>query len=200
LLKEKLPIPVFKPLPALSAPESIIDQRPDVQNAERLLAASTALEGVAISEQYPKITLSGLFGLQNTNLFPEVEAYTIAGDFAMPIVNFGRIQGQIDAANAHQAEAFHAYKQTVLAALADVETHVSDFARELRRQENLKAAVQSGSLTLELAQDRYKSGLVPFLDVLNAQQQLYDNQIQLAASMGNTTRYAIALSKSIGVY
>jgi multidrug efflux system outer membrane protein len=200
MLKAKMPVPLFKPLPGLAAPSSVIEQRPDVQNAERLLAASTAMQGVAISEQYPKITLSGLFGLQNTNLFPEIEAYTAAGDFTLPLFNFGRIEGQIDAASARQVEAFHAYKQTVLAALADVETHLSDFAREQRREQKLKAAVDSSARTLELARDRYKSGLSPFLDVLEAQQRLYDNQIQLAASTGNATRYAIALSKSLGVY
>jgi NodT family efflux transporter outer membrane factor (OMF) lipoprotein len=199
-LKETKPVPTFTPLPALSAPESIIEQRPDVKVAERTLAANTALQGVAISDLYPKITLSGLFGLQNTNLFPESQIYTIAGDFALPILNFGRINGQIDAADARQVEAFHSYKQTVLAALADVKTHMSDLAKEQRRQEDLKEAVQSSEHTYELARERYDSGLAPFLDVLDAQQRLYDNQIDLAATTGNATRYAIALSKSLGVY
>src|SRR5262249_3161566 len=107
-LKTTAPVPVFAPLPGLSAPASVIAQRPDVQSAEHLLAANTALHGVAISELYPKITLSGLFGLQNTNLFPETELFAAAGDFALPILNFGRIEGQIDAAEARQVESFHA--------------------------------------------------------------------------------------------
>jgi NodT family efflux transporter outer membrane factor (OMF) lipoprotein len=199
-LNANKPIPVFKPLPALLAPGVIIEQRPDVKAAERMLAASTALHGAAISEQYPKISLSGMFGLQNTNLLPEVEAYTIAGNFVLPIVNFGLIEGQIDAAEARQVEALHTYKQTVLAALMDVQVHVSDFMREKKRQEKLKAVVKSSQHTYELARNRYDSGLAPFLDVLEAQQRLYNSQLELAAATGNVTRYAIAISKSLGVY
>jgi NodT family efflux transporter outer membrane factor (OMF) lipoprotein len=199
-LKETKPVPAFTALPALSAPESIIEQRPDVKVAERTLAANTALQGVAISELYPKITLSGLFGLQNTNLFPEVETYEVAGDFALPILNFGSIQGQVDAADARQIEAFHAYKQSVLGALADVETHMSDLAKEQRRQDDLEKVVKSSERTYKLARSRYDSGLAPFLDVLDAQERLYNNQIELAATTGNATRYAIALSKALGVY
>jgi NodT family efflux transporter outer membrane factor (OMF) lipoprotein len=71
------PLPVPLSLSALNAPADVLRRRPDVQRAERELAAATAMQGAAISEMYPKITLSALFGIQDTNLNPSTTVWSL---------------------------------------------------------------------------------------------------------------------------
>ena len=129
----------------LDAPADIIRRRPDVTEAERNLAAATASQGVAISALYPKISLAALFGLQHASLplahyNSTQNLWDVGGSVSMPILEFGSIEGQINAANARQVQAFHQYRQTVLTALGDVETDLSNLAEETRRRCHTEAS------------------------------------------------------------
>jgi len=203
LAADSAPIPVANRLPVLDAPAGIIRSRPDVAEAERNLAAATASQGVAISALYPKVSLSSMFGIQHAawpvgHYLSTKDIWNIGGNVSMPILEFGSIEGQINAANARQVQALHQYRQTVLAALGDVETDLSNLTEESRRHKLLHDAGSSADHAVNVAKDRYGNGLVDFTTVLQAEQQRFGVQLDLAASQSAIAQDIIALHKALG--
>jgi NodT family efflux transporter outer membrane factor (OMF) lipoprotein len=197
------PIPKVHALPVLDAPADILRQRPDIAVAERNLAAATALQGVAASALYPKISLSALFGVQHgvLPLFDYLATHNVWGAGAgltMPIFEFGTIEGQIKAADAKQVQAFHQYRQAVLAALGDVETDLSNLARESRRYQILQDASKSADHAVSIGRERYRSGLSDFTTVLQTEQQRFSLQLDVIASQSAIAQDVIALHKAVG--
>lgn len=197
-LKEMKPVPVARNLVILDAPAEVIGRRPDIKTAERNLAAATALTGAAISEMYPKITLSALFGIQNTSLAGGAGIWSLGSSLFTPLLNFGRIEGQIKASEARQTQAFHAYKQTVIEALGEVETALSNINRENQTRLALLEAADSAEKTVEKSRLRYQSGVSDFTEVLQSEQQLYEINSNLVASEAKVSQYMIALYKALG--
>lgn len=198
-LKEMKPVPAAESMVALDAPAEIIARRPDIQNAERNLATATALTGAAISEMYPKITLSVLFGIQNTSLSGGGGIWSLGSSLFAPLLNFGRIEGQIKASEARQTQAFHAYKQTVLEALGEVETALSNINKENQTRLALKEAADSAAKTVSASRTRYQSGISDFTEVLQSEQQLYEIRSKLVASEAKVSQYMIALYKALAL-
>ncbi|MGB9154449.1 MAG: efflux transporter outer membrane subunit [Alphaproteobacteria bacterium] len=197
------PIPSAQQLPVLEAPADIMRRRPDIAVAERNLAAATASQGVAISELYPKISLAGLFGTQY-GTFPLYKyaathrVWEMGAGISMPILNFGTIEGQINAADARQVQAYHNYRQTVLAALSDVETDLSNLALETKRDDVLHEASKAADHAVDVARDRYRNGLTDFTSVLQSEQQRFSVQLDMLASQSDEAQDVIALHKALG--
>lgn len=198
-LKEMKPVPVAQTLVVLNSPAAVIARRPDIQVAERNLAAATALTGAAISGIYPKITLSGLFGIQNTSLTGGGGMWSLGSSLVAPLLNFGRIEGQIKASEARQTQAFHAYRQTVLEALSEVETALSNISRENQTRLALQEAADSAERTVTVARMRYQMGISEFTEVLQSEQQLYDITSNSVASEARVSQYMIALYKALAL-
>jgi NodT family efflux transporter outer membrane factor (OMF) lipoprotein len=182
----------------LASPAEVIARRPDVERAERELAEATALHGAAISDMYPKVSLSALFGVQDTSLGGGGSIWSLGSGVVMPLLNFGRIEGQIKAADARQQQAFHTYRQTVLKALADVETSLTDLAKENRQRLALQAAAESAGQTLTMSQSRYDKGITDLTAVLEAKQQLYAAESDAAAARAAALIDVVALYKAVG--
>ncbi|MDE1153569.1 MAG: TolC family protein [Micavibrio sp.] len=191
-------VPAADHAPIMDAPAAVLARRPDIAEAERNLAANTALKGAAISEMYPKISLSALFGWQNTSLLPSATIWSLASGFAMPILNFGRIQGDIKAADARQQQAFQAYKKTVIAAVAEVETKLSDYARNREHTISLKAALDSNNKALQMSHLRFDRGLTPLIDVLDAENKTFAARNAYITALADEARSVAALEKSGG--
>ncbi len=90
------------------------------------------------------------------------------------------------------------YQKAILTALEEVENALSAHGRELRRQESLRASVAANRRALELATERYTSGLENFLGVLDAQRSVYAAEDQLVQSERNVAVALIALYKALG--
>jgi multidrug efflux system outer membrane protein len=99
-----------------------------------------------------------------------------------PILNFGRIEAQIDAADARQRQAFLSYQQTVLEALEDMENALSGYLNETRRNASLTTEVRQNRKAADLAMQQYQNGYTGLLDVLVAVRDLLDSESSLAAS------------------
>ncbi len=199
LLEKKGEIPKVAHAPIMDAPAAVLSRRPDVAEAERNLATNTALTGVAISELYPKITLSALFGWQNTSLLPSANIWSLASGAAMPLLNFGRIQGDIDAADARQQQTYHAYRKAVISAVADVETKLSDYAKDKEHTESVKVALESNRKALALARLRYEKGLTSLIDTLDAENKVYAGENELLTAQASEMRAVAALQKAGGL-
>ncbi|CAG2161225.1 efflux transporter outer membrane subunit [Cupriavidus numazuensis] len=116
----------------VSAPAAVLATRPDVRAAERRFAASISARKAAVAELFPNISLTALFGVQDATPFSSTP-WGIGVGLVQPVLNFGRIRSQIDAADARQTQAFLAYQQTVLDALEDMESAMSAYLNEQSR-------------------------------------------------------------------
>ena len=96
------------------------------------------------------------------------------------------------------SQAFHQYRQTVLTALGDVETDLSNLTEETRRDAMLKQANESATHAVEVARDRYRSGLADFTAALQAEQQHFAVEIDQATSESVLAQDIIALHKALG--
>lgn len=196
------PIPSAPPRVVVGLPSELLLRRPDVRQAERQLAASTAAIGVAVAELYPRLSLTGAFGLDSLgtgNLFDwNSRALSLGPTLRWPIFAAGRLKNQVVVQEAVQEQALFQYEKAVLTALEDVENSLVAYLREGERRRSLEAAVQSNLKAVELADDLYKKGLTSFTDVLDAQRALYAAQLDLGRSVADVALDLVALYKALG--
>lgn len=201
-LAQPAAIPLLAGQNILTSPAETIRNRPDIHIAERRLAAATAMQGAAIAELFPKISLSAFLGLRNTDietLFKSAAfSYGTVANFIQPLLNFGRIQAGIDLAEARQQEAYLAYEKSVLEALRETETALSHYLQAEIRRQTLARAVTEQRESLRLSQLRYQEGVSSFLEVLDAQRALSAVESELANAQAATAIYLIAVYKSLG--
>lgn len=174
----------YKPLDTkivVSAPATVLAARPDVRAAERRFAAAVSAKTAAQLDIFPRISLLGLFGVQDTG---DVSAnpWSLGANLVQPIFNFGRIQSQIDAADAREQQAFLGYQQSILEALEDMENALSGYLNETARNASLNKSVVQNRKATELARQQYTSGYAALLDVLVAERNVLDAESALAFS------------------
>jgi outer membrane protein, multidrug efflux system len=195
-------IPLTPPSVPVGLPSDLLLRRPDVQKAERELAAATAQIGVAKSDLYPTFSLTGIAGLQSTsagNWINYASKYWDAGPTVQwEIFEAGSIVANIHVANAKQEEALNQYQQTILVALEDTETALTAYAREQVRRESLSESVDANKEALELSEQSYKSGLTDFINVLNSESSLYTSQDALVQSDQTVSLDLVQLYKALG--
>jgi NodT family efflux transporter outer membrane factor (OMF) lipoprotein len=186
----------------LAAPAAVIDNRPDIKMAERKLASATAQQGVATAQFYPDISLSGFVGLLNTNAANLAtnasKSWMLGGSVLWPILSFGKLEANLESADAAQQEAMVTYQKTIIAALSDVEKSVTAYTQQEKFHDSLTKSVDGNRHASDIARQRYKEGMTSFLEVLDADRTLYTSQIKQAQSDADTTRDLIAVYKSLG--
>lgn len=196
------PIPVAPAIDTATGPADLLRRRPDIIVAERRLAASNARIGEALSDYYPKFSLSALVGSTATvgsQLFqsPANETLGVLG-LRWRLFDFGRVDAEVKAARGRRAEALAAYRLSVLHATADVENAFAGLAKYDRQQQILKTGMTAQASARDSISAGYGKGRNSYLDVLNADstlQRLQDAQI-LAQSAA--ARSAIATFEALG--
>jgi NodT family efflux transporter outer membrane factor (OMF) lipoprotein len=201
-LERDAPIPSAPDRVVIGLPSELLLRRPDVRRAERRLASQTANIGVAVAQLYPRVSLTGAFGLDSlgsADLFKwDSRAWSLGPTIRWPIFAGGRLRAQVEVEEARQVQALAAFEQSVLAALEDVENSLVGYLREGDRRRLLEAAVTADRKAVELADDLYRKGLTSFIDVLDAQRALYLAQAELARSQAQVTLQLVALYKALG--
>jgi NodT family efflux transporter outer membrane factor (OMF) lipoprotein len=201
-LEREAPIPTAPDRVVVGLPSELLLRRPDVRRAERRLASQTATIGVAVAQLYPRISLTGAFGLDSlgsADLFKwDSRAWSLGPSIRWPIFAGGRLSAQVTVEESRQRQALASYEQAVLVALEDVENALVAYLREGDRRRLLEAAVAADRKAVELADDLYRKGLTSFIDVLDAQRALYVAQSELARSQAQVTLELVALYKALG--
>jgi NodT family efflux transporter outer membrane factor (OMF) lipoprotein len=197
-----------QPLPAVprqiepGLPVDLLRRRPDIRAAERELAASTARIGAAEANLFPRVGVTAGVGLQGQGLGrpPAQTAFLwSAGPAAYwPLLDFGTLDALIDIQDLQTHALLVNYKQTIVSAVEEVENAVSGYAAEQDRLAKLGEAVAAGARAVTLASQRYDRGLTDFLNVLDAERQLYDLQDQYAVAQEAVALQFIALYKALG--
>jgi outer membrane protein, multidrug efflux system len=196
------PIPLTPPVVPVGLPSDLLERRPDVERAERELAASTAQIGVAESDLFPKFSLTGALGITSTstsNLLEYASRYWSVG----PTVEWNLLQGGSLRANvrvqkARAEQALDTYRQTVLTALEDTENALVAYAKEQTRRQSLAQSEQSSEAAFQLSSELYRSGLVDFLNVLDTERTLYAAQDALVGSTESVSLDLVQLYKALG--
>jgi NodT family efflux transporter outer membrane factor (OMF) lipoprotein len=201
-LSDDKAIPVPPEETAVGVPAQLLRRRPDIRRAERQLAAATARVGAATADLYPRFSLTGSFGTEDTkakNLFNYASRfYSIGPAISWPIFDAGRIRATIRVRSAQQEQALATYESVVLNAQRDVEDALVAYAKEETRRRTLVQSVESNRRAVELAKQLNEAGRVPFLDVLQAQRDLLTAEESLVLSERNVATDLVALYKALG--
>lgn len=196
------PIPSAAAMVPVGLPSDLLRRRPDIRRAERDLAASTARIGVATAELFPKFYLTGVAQLQSIeakDFFDGGSRYWSLGPtFRWPIFEAGRIRQNIKVENARQEQAAIRYEKTVLTSLEETENALVAYGKEQERHRALVESETASQRAVTLATDQFRSGLVDFLNVLEAERSLYASQNELAVSERTLSQNAIRLFKALG--
>jgi NodT family efflux transporter outer membrane factor (OMF) lipoprotein len=196
------PIPALPPAAHVGLPAELLRRRPDIRRAERQLAAATAQIGAATADLYPKFFLTGAFGLQSisaSDWFSGASRFwSIGPTISWPVFDAGRIRANIEVRNAQQEQALRSYEKSVLSGLADVESALVNYRNEQSRYRSLLAAVAANRRAVEVANELYTKGLVPFLNVLDTERTLYTSEDDLTLSEANMAANLVALYKALG--
>lgn len=190
------------PLVPAGLPSDLLRRRPDIRAAERQLAAATADIGVAVSDLYPKISLTGVAQLVSTslaNLFTgDSLQLTAQGSASFPLFDWGKRRATVKIRREQREQAYAQYRATVLRALRDVEDPLARLDSERRRNASLKRAVEDNAKTAHAVEAQYRTGFVAQDSLLNAENQVLSAREQLAASDAQLRQDTAALFKAIG--
>lgn len=181
-------------------PSSLLRRRPDVLGAEQSLIEKNAEVGVALTNMFPSIRLTGKLGAENSELtdFLKSPTWFISGLLTGPIFNMGKNKATHNAAKAAYEQEVYSYEKTVLNVFKEVNNAIVTFqkTKEVRRSnEELLASARSYH---DLANLQYVNGVTSYLDVLDAQRQLFDAQIALNSSILEELSSLVSLYKALG--
>jgi len=196
------PIPVAPPEVAIGVPADLLRRRPDVRRAERQAAAQCAQIGVAVSELYPSISLSGSFGWsaqEFSSLFSSGAFRGIGGPtFQWSILNYGRLLNNIRLQDATFQQLVVAYQQTALKAGEEVENGIVTFLRAQKRARDMTESVNAETMAYKQAIAQYEGGLVDFNRVVLIQERLVTRQQTLAEARGQIALGLVQVYRALG--
>ena len=197
-VQQQIPVPVV----AAGLPSSLLERRPDVAAAERQMAAASARIGVAKTAFFPAISLTGSAGFgsdQVDNLFSwDNRTWGLGPAIYLPIFDAGRNSAKLDRARATYEEAIANYRQKLLVAFAEVENGLSGLRLLDQQGQALQQAVSAALRAGELSVQRYKAGLVSYLEVLDSQRTALQAARALNQLQGEQLRASVLLIKALG--
>lgn len=193
-------------LPAASEPAIVpsewLERRPDIAAAERRVAAANADIGVAQTAFYPSLTFNAQAGVQSVNantwLSWPSRFWALGPTVNLPIFTGGFNRAQLAAAREAYNQTVADYRQTVLDAFQDVEDQLAAQQLLAAQLQGETAAMNSARQTLEIANNRYKAGLVTYLEVVTAQSAALDLERSVVQLEGIKRVSAVALVKALG--
>ncbi len=190
------------PLPVAETPQQMLERRPDIIAAQAQLKAANARIGVAVSQYYPKISLSGLLGFESLDagkLFAgsTFQPEAVAG-LRWRLFEFGKIDDEVLEAKGSYAEALADYRDAILTATGDVENGFMALAQAEQQQAQLQDEVSALTKARDSSQRAYADGAIPLTDVLGADRELLQAQDQLALNRANTQQNSVSVFRALG--
>jgi multidrug efflux system outer membrane protein len=190
--------------PAIPAglPADLLERRPDVAEAERQLASANAQIGVAKAAFFPVLRLTGSGGYVSgelDNLFNwESRVWSIGPSLSLPLFAGGRNRANYKRSQAAFAEAGARYRQRILVAFGEVESSLAGIRHLATQAGAQNRAVASARRAAELAGDRYRGGIVSYLEVVDANRDALQAERANAQLAGQRLVTAVQLIKALG--
>lgn len=200
-------MPQTPALPKTGLPSELLARRPDVSAAEQLLVAATARIGVAIANRFPvpTIGLSGFIGLVGINLGDTLgndgatQSVTSWGpDMVLPLIDWGRANNRVRGARANAEIAALNYRSIVLNALREVSDALTATDKVALVIEQNEIRTKAGIENTRLQRMRFKAGVNSYLEVLDAERQQYNAQLDLVRSRRDLLIAHVDLYRALG--
>jgi outer membrane protein, multidrug efflux system len=201
-------IPRGKPLneesliPALPAglPSSLLERRPDIQEAEQNLVVANAEIGVARAQFFPQIPLTGSGGGESFELADLFSSgvYSVAAGLTQPLFTGGMLRGHLQVARAEEQESLLAYKQTIRQAFREVSDALIGYRRNVEFLRQQQTLTQTDADADRLARIQYEGGVTAYLDVLTQETQYFVAQLSLAQAGLNELNSVVQLYQALG--
>ena len=183
-------------------PSDLLERRPDIAEAERQMALANAQIGIAKAAYYPSLNLFGTGGWQSANIAKLLNVqstfWAFGANIAEDIFTGGSRRAQMQFAQSGFDASVASYRGTVLSAFSEVQDDVTGLIVLEQADHSQQQAVDAARRTLDIATSRYVGGLVSYLDVVNAQQNLLNNEQQLAVIQGQRLVTSVLLVKALG--
>ena len=204
-------IPVAPAEVTVGIPAELLRRRPDIQVAERNLAAQSALIGVAVSDLYPRFGLAGSVGFRSSDASSVIGSSEL-GDFfksesttgflgpfmSWNVLNYGRIKNNIRVEDARFQQLLVSYQNTVLTALAESDNAIVAFLNAKKEAEFLDYSAEAADRSVELAAIQYREGQTDFNRVVVALEAAINQQDQLAQAQGAIASNLVTLYRALG--
>ena len=207
-----LPVPEFSaPVRALNAqppavpvalPSELLQRRPDIATAERQVASANAQIGVAKSAFYPSLSLSGGAGFQSADIGKLLNGPSALWSLGLsalePVIAGGRNRARLEQVRASYDEQVADYREAVLTAFQQVEDALAGLNALNAASESQLRAVADAERSLDISNARYTGGLVNYLDVITAQEQMLTNERLATQIQGQRLVTSVLLVKALG--
>lgn len=187
---------------AVGNPADLLKRRPDIRRAEQALAGAVAEYNIRVADLYPSVTFVGGLGYLSTDWTrlgnSDTDTFSFSPRIQWAAFNLGRVDAQIDAADARTQARVAEFEQQVLVALEETDNALQNFAREEERRIDLQRALHASNQAADIARKKFEVGSSDFLTVLDAQRSQLTVSAQLAQSDMQVLLNLIAIYKSLG--
>lgn len=183
-------------------PSDVLERRPDIASAERQMAVANAQIGIAKAAYYPSLVLYGQGGWNSANITQLLNAesgfWALGANVAQEIFTGGARRAQVQYSQAGYDATVAGYRGTVLNAFREVQDNLTGLQVLGEARQSQALAVDAARRQLDIATSRYVGGLVNYLDVVSAQQNLLNNEQEAAIIQGQRLVTSVLLVKALG--
>ncbi len=192
-------LPELPPLPEAGVPTDLIQRRPDVRQAHNLLRAADRELAAAISNQYPRLTLtaSASSAAESASDLFQSWAYSFAGDLLAPIFRGGALRAEVDRTEAVRTQRLYEYAQTILTAFQEVEDALIQEKKQRERIQDLEEQIKLAQQAYEQLRVQYFNGAVGYLNVLTALDEVQQLRRDLLSAELTLVQDRIALYRAL---
>lgn len=195
--QQQLPLDIPSGLPS-----ALLERRPDIVSAEQQLVAQTERIGVAVAMRFPTLSLTGLLGVASPDIsqlvVPGAVLGSITGQLVAPVFQFGQNKRRVEVERARAKQYGYQYEQAVLEAFAEVENSLAEIRTYTNEYETREIQVAATEKSLMLSKALYDNGYTSFLQVLDAERNLYYSEFEKSIALENQLRSSVRLYKALG--
>jgi NodT family efflux transporter outer membrane factor (OMF) lipoprotein len=198
------PLPRTTPPPVIPVgiPSQLLERRPDIAAAERLVASANAQVGLAKAAYYPQINLAAEGGFNSGSIATLLQGpstiWSVGASALVTVFDVGRRRAYSDEAKAHYNYSVASYRETVLTAFQEVEDNLAGL-RILEQEAGIQAnAVQAARRSLDLSVTRYDGGVTSYLEVITAQNAALSDEVTAVNILGRRMTSAVLLIEALG--
>lgn len=193
---------VRQPAIPVGLPSDLLTRRPDILQVEQTLIAANARIGEARAHFFPSISITGTGGFTTTEFAQWFDwrsrSYTIGPSITLPIFLGGTNKARLEIAEAKYQQMLEKYQQTILVAFQEVADLLVALQTRTRQLESQRKQVKAAEAARELAEIRYREGLVTYLDVLEAQRTVLSAELSLVQTERARLTEMVGLFKAVG--
>ncbi|PAU80427.1 hypothetical protein CK501_08240 [Halovibrio salipaludis] len=198
-LPEARGLPELPPLPETGVPAELVQRRPDVRQAFNQLQAADADLAAAISNQFPRLTLTASASTQENSVQDLFDnwATALAGNLVAPLIDAGQRDAQVSQARAVRRQRLYEYGQTVLTAFQEVEDALVQERKQRQAIERIKRQLELAETTYQQLRQQYFNGQVGYIDVLTALTDRQDLERSLISARRQLLEFRVALYRAL---